>query len=163
MKRQKRQHRFFHGTAFGADGEICSAAPAADTHAGTETIPRIVSLASLVPCSNLSFSPLDNIRKDSIRFPKRCLLGGEGEIRTLEALLMLTRFPVVRARPATRLLHRFALVERMLFFLQQWYITTLRRICQAFCAIFSPVFFDNFTPSRRPIQTIRTSTPQAPR
>ena len=31
--------------------------------------------------------------------------GGEGEIRTLEPLLTVTRFPIVRARPATRLLH----------------------------------------------------------
>ena len=30
--------------------------------------------------------------------------GGEGEIRTLEPLLTVTRFPIVRARPATRLL-----------------------------------------------------------
>ena len=31
--------------------------------------------------------------------------GGEGGIRTLEPLLMVTRFPIVRARPTTRLLH----------------------------------------------------------
>ena len=31
--------------------------------------------------------------------------GGEGEIRTLEPFLAVTRFPVVRARPTTRLLH----------------------------------------------------------
>ena len=31
-------------------------------------------------------------------------VGGEGEIRTLEPLLTVTRFPIVRARPATRLL-----------------------------------------------------------
>ena len=30
--------------------------------------------------------------------------GGEGGIRTLEPLLMVTRFPIVRARPTTRLL-----------------------------------------------------------
>ena len=30
--------------------------------------------------------------------------GGEGGIRTLERLLTVTRFPIVRARPATRLL-----------------------------------------------------------
>ena len=34
------------------------------------------------------------------------MFGGEGEIRTLEPLLTVTRFPIVRARPATRLLHR---------------------------------------------------------
>ena len=32
------------------------------------------------------------------------LFGGEGGIRTLEPLLTVTRFPIVRARPATRLL-----------------------------------------------------------
>ena len=32
------------------------------------------------------------------------LFGGEGGIRTLELLLTVTRFPIVRARPATRLL-----------------------------------------------------------
>ena len=32
------------------------------------------------------------------------LFGGEGGIRTLEPLLTVTRFPIVRARPTTRLL-----------------------------------------------------------
>ena len=31
--------------------------------------------------------------------------GAEGEIRTLEELMTPTRFPIVRARPTTRLLH----------------------------------------------------------
>ena len=31
--------------------------------------------------------------------------GGDGEIRTLDTLLRYTRFPIVRARPATRHLH----------------------------------------------------------
>ena len=35
----------------------------------------------------------------------RHLIGGEGGIRTLETLLTPTRFPIVRARPTTRLLH----------------------------------------------------------
>ena len=35
--------------------------------------------------------------------------GGEGEIRTLEPFLAVTRFPVVRARPTTRFLHVFNL------------------------------------------------------
>ena len=34
----------------------------------------------------------------------RLFFGGEGGIRTLEPLLTVTRFPIVRARPATRLL-----------------------------------------------------------
>ena len=33
------------------------------------------------------------------------MFGGEGGIRTLEPLLMVTRFPIVRARPTTRFLH----------------------------------------------------------
>ena len=39
-------------------------------------------------------------------------LGGEGGIRTLEPLLTITRFPIVRARPATRLLRtkRYAII-----------------------------------------------------
>ena len=37
-------------------------------------------------------------------------VGGEGEIRTLEPLLTVTRFPIVRARPTTRLLHVFGVV-----------------------------------------------------
>ena len=32
-------------------------------------------------------------------------VGGDGEIRTLDTLLGYTRFPIVRARPATRHLH----------------------------------------------------------
>ena len=32
-------------------------------------------------------------------------IGAEGGIRTLEQLLTVTRFPIVRARPTTRLLH----------------------------------------------------------
>jgi hypothetical protein len=39
---------------FFADGEIRPAAPLAGTHAGIETVPRTVSLASLLPCSNLT-------------------------------------------------------------------------------------------------------------
>ena len=34
-----------------------------------------------------------------------CSCGAEGGIRTLETLLTFTRFPIVRARPTTRLLH----------------------------------------------------------
>jgi hypothetical protein len=37
--------------------------------------------------------------------PQTLIIGGEGGIRTLETLLGPTRFPVVRARPTTRLLH----------------------------------------------------------
>ena len=38
----------------------------------------------------------------------RFLFGGEGGIRTLDTLVGYTRFPIVRARPATRLLHALA-------------------------------------------------------
>ncbi len=38
------------------------------------------------------------------------LFGGEAEIRTLEALLTPTRFPVVRPRPTRRLLQLFICV-----------------------------------------------------
>ena len=37
--------------------------------------------------------------------------GAEGGIRTLETLLTFTRFPIVRARPTTRLLHMFAIAQ----------------------------------------------------
>ena len=40
--------------------------------------------------------------------------GGEGEIRTLEPLLTVTRFPIVRARPATRLLRNCS-ASQMIF------------------------------------------------
>ncbi len=46
------------------------------------------------------------------------LFGGEGGIRTLEPLLMVTRFPIVRARPTTRLLR---ISQRLL------YITSAKR------------------------------------
>ena len=44
-----------------------------------------------------------------LRENQELFYGGEGEIRTLDTLLGYTRFPIVRARPATRLLHRSAL------------------------------------------------------
>ena len=47
---------------------------------------------------------------DWIEKSKSCDLlfsGGEGEIRTLEPLLTVTRFPVVRPRPTRRLLHEY--------------------------------------------------------
>ena len=40
--------------------------------------------------------------------------GGEGGIRTLEPLLMVTRFPIVRARPTTRLLQTCVSVYKAL-------------------------------------------------
>ena len=49
------------------------------------------------------------------KHPFGCFVsGGEGGIRTLEPLLMVTRFPIVRARPATRLLR---ISRRLLYIL----------------------------------------------
>ncbi len=48
-------------------------------------------------------SPSANAKGHPIGCP---CVGGEGEIRTLERLLTVTRFPIVRARPATRLLRK---------------------------------------------------------
>ena len=44
------------------------------------------------------------------------LPGGEGEIRTLETLMGPTRFPVVRARPTTRLLRVWPTVKTICSF-----------------------------------------------
>ena len=44
------------------------------------------------------------INKRKTRISAGFSFGGDGEIRTLEPLLTVTRFPIVRARPATRLL-----------------------------------------------------------
>ena len=41
------------------------------------------------------------------------MFGGEGGIRTLEPLLTVTRFPIVRARPATRLLQAVKYVRSL--------------------------------------------------
>ena len=47
------------------------------------------------------------------RFCKRRLAaGGEGGIRTLEPLLTVTRFPIARARPTTRLLRLVGIIIR---------------------------------------------------
>ena len=43
--------------------------------------------------------------------PCALFFDGEGEIRTLEPLLTVTRFPIVRARPATRLLHNINIIS----------------------------------------------------
>ena len=43
--------------------------------------------------------------------PEACLYGADGEIRTLEELMTLTRFPIVRARPTTRHLHTAQEIE----------------------------------------------------
>ena len=56
----------------------------------------------LLPCSNLLFLNR-KIKKPPTRGGFH--FGGERGIRTLEPLLTVTRFPIVRARPTTRFLH----------------------------------------------------------
>ena len=48
------------------------------------------------------------------------VFGGEGEIRTLEPLLTVTRFPIVRARPATRLLQIFLRFRKTLDYYNEY-------------------------------------------
>ena len=72
--------------------------PAGKPRHGSDVPPARHSL----PCRS---NPLKSTNKHPV---KGCLfVGGEGGIRTHEALLTPTRFPVVRPRPAKRLL-RFA-------------------------------------------------------
>ena len=47
---------------------------------------------------------IKNRQKEKVA-EKATFLLGEGGIRTLEPLVTVTRFPIARARPATRLLH----------------------------------------------------------
>ena len=65
--------------------------------------------------------------------------GGEGEIRTLEPLLTVTRFPVVRPRPTRRLLQifscRYDVCSRRLI-----YHITNQRICQYLFLLFFIIF-----------------------
>ena len=65
------------------------------------------------PPAAVDFSPSLTATRFELRISLRqrkkppywvAFVGGEGEIRTLEPLLTVTRFPIVRARPATRLL-----------------------------------------------------------
>ena len=64
----------------------------------------------------------------------RSFSGGEGGIWTLDTLLGYTRFPIVRARPATRLLHRSLSNQPV-------YITTLLVLCQVLiCIILQKLF-----------------------
>ena len=67
--------------------------------------------------------------------------GGEGGIWTLDTLLGYTRFPIVRARPATRLLHS----DR--FCSQPVYITLFSFVCQVLIRIFRGKF-QQFSPGK---------------
>ncbi len=60
-----------------------------------------------------------------------CNYGGEGGIRTLEPLLTVTRFPIVRARPG------YATSPRIRSFEQRDYDSRFRRLCQERAEIFS--------------------------
>ena len=51
------------------------------------------------------FSPCFPEKKKSCDPKDHRTFGGEGEIRTLEPFMAVTRFPVVRPRPTRRLLH----------------------------------------------------------
>ena len=76
---------------------------------------------------------LENI--EQINIFKGFIAGGEGEIRTLEPLLTVTRFPVVRPRPTRRLLQifecRFGICPRRLI-----YHITNQWICQYLFLLF---------------------------
>ena len=85
-------------------------------------------------CERSAFLPLSPLRGSRVRISLRqrkkppfwvAFVGGEGEIRTLEPLLTVTRFPIVRARPATRLLQVLAVVA-----LRPNYNTTKQCTCQ---------------------------------
>ena len=85
---------------FGGDGEY----PFAFFHRKNRGICQCLhwQMNILLGCSILiRISPL---RKEKQKPAKRqvFIFGGDGEIRTLEELLTLTRFPIVRARPTTR-------------------------------------------------------------
>ncbi len=67
-------------------------------------------------------------------------VGGEGEIRTLEPLLTVTRFPIVRPRPARRLLH---------FVLRLQYHITIFFFCQYVFSNF--LFFILIIPQHRDV------------
>lgn len=62
-------------------------------------------------CKYFASLPTDNGERNTAKRQKEDRLsavlfcGGDGEIRTLDTLLGYTRFPIVRARPATRHLH----------------------------------------------------------
>ena len=74
--------------------------------------------------------------------------GGEGGIRTLEPLLTVTRFPIVRARPATRLLRKCS-ASKILFYWRLKYNTTKKIVCQYLFKIFLKIILlinlDGFT------------------
>ena len=93
-------------------------------------------------CERSIFLPLSPLRGS--RFESRSAnekshpigwlsVGGEGEIRTLEPLLTVTRFPIVRARPATRLL-RISSAFKYIIYQRLKYHTTKKCVCQVIFA-----------------------------
>ena len=89
----------------------------------TRDFGRPQSLTRLCDCAGEHFLPMAKNssplilllrpKQKSTRLGAFCF-GGEGGIRTLEPLLMVTRFPIVRARPTTRLLR---ISRRLLYIL----------------------------------------------
>ena len=104
----------------------------AGTHAGGRNMPP----AYFSRCARALFESLPKT------FPKQktapdgaaFCFGGDGEIRTLEELLTLTRFPIVRARPTTRHLHVFAQEKIYPLFSLPIIIHALRKVKEFFPA-----------------------------
>ena len=69
-------------------------------HRGLEPLTPTLPVSCAPSCANAPY-------KESSLGYKLLFSGGEGEIRTLEPLLTVTRFPVVRPRPTRRLLHEY--------------------------------------------------------
>ena len=70
----------------------------ADTHAGLPTVHRTLGIGK----STALFESLHQITTESKRthpLDGFFLIGGDGEIRTLELFVAVTRFPIVRPRP----------------------------------------------------------------
>ena len=82
----------------------CGGWPPTRLPAGSRLVPR---------CARRELSPFHCRQTKNPVQPDGVLFGGDGEIRTLEELLTLTRFPIVRARPTTRHLHVFAQEDRI--------------------------------------------------
>ena len=68
------------------------------------------------------------------------IFGGDGEIRTLEELLTLTRFPIVRARPTTR--HLRVCSRNKILTLQLGYYNAPERQSQAQFSLFQNIMLD---------------------
>ena len=98
---------------FGGEGGIFPSTAALSRLASlvatsAKTVHRTVFFRKASLCSLLVRIPPYKSQYQKIKTPTTVgvfIFGGEGGIRTLETLLTPTRFPIVRARPTTRLLH----------------------------------------------------------